>query len=72
MGGKYSDIDVTSRPLLSARDFQDRIAKWLEEVDAEDARGQAMVIWFPRGREDLIKHGNNFNPGVGATCQKCA
>ncbi len=70
MGGEYAELDIITRPLLSPKDFQDRISKWLQEVNAHGARDQALVIYFSGVKEGLTKSGIGFNSVVGSVCQR--
>lgn len=46
MGAEYDDLDVLTRPLLSSKDFLDRITKWLQSVDATGSRDRAIIGVF--------------------------
>ena len=70
MGGLYSELDVVTKPLLSDKDLQDRIASWVGQVDAEGRRENALLVYFPGVREGLAKQGVELNAIVGSTCQK--
>ncbi len=70
MGGQYAELDVISRPLLSGKDFQDRIAGWIQEVKSENVPDQALVVYFSGVKEGLAKQGVDFSSVVGTVCQR--
>ena len=70
MGGDYNEIDVITRPLVSGKDFQDRISKWTEEVNGENSSDHALVVYFAGIKESITKQGVDFNSVVASVCQK--
>jgi hypothetical protein len=70
MGAQYTDIDVLTRPLLSGKDLQDRVSKWLEELDASIGRERGLLVYFAGVKDNLIKQGVNWNSVVSATSQQ--
>jgi hypothetical protein len=70
MKADYSQMDVVSKPLVSAEDFEARLQDWLREVDVTMGRDQAMVVYFNKVKDDLTKTGINFAAVVQATCQR--
>ena len=70
MGGQYSELDVMTRPLSSSKDFQDRIASWVEHVNINERRENALLVYFSGVKEGLAKQGVDFNAMIGSTCQK--
>ncbi|WWC85414.1 uncharacterized protein L201_000277 [Kwoniella dendrophila CBS 6074] len=70
MGADYQDMDILSKPPLTAQDFADRITPWLNHVDDHGGREQAAVVWFSPVKTDLVKKGVDFTSVVIATCHK--
>ena len=70
MGAIWSEVDIITRPLLSSKDFADRLSKWLEEVDETVGRGKAVVVHFAGVKDGANKAGVNWNLVVAATCQQ--
>lgn len=68
MGAQWSELDVSTRPFLSGQDFESRISKWLEQVDADGSREQAVVVSFPKVKEEIEKSGKDMATVVQATC----
>ncbi|ORY23559.1 hypothetical protein BCR39DRAFT_549174 [Naematelia encephala] len=70
MGADYSDIDVVTRPLLSDKDLEERLAPWIKEVDATIGRPNALLIWAAQAKAELTKKNLDWNIVVGQTCHK--
>ena len=70
MGGEYAELDVISRPLLSGKDFQDRMTKWLDEVKGQGTEERSLVVYFPGVKEGLAKQSVDFNSVIISVCQK--
>jgi hypothetical protein len=70
MGAQWTDMDVSARPFLSSEDFENRISKWLEEVDMDGGRDHAIVVHFPGVKQEIEKSGKDLTIVVGSTCHR--
>lgn len=68
MGADWAEIDIVSQPLLSAKDFKDRMTKWIADVDETVGRKQAVVTHFHGVKEAVSNAGVDWNRVVVNTC----
>ncbi|ORX41292.1 hypothetical protein BD324DRAFT_613998 [Kockovaella imperatae] len=65
MGADYTEIDAVIPPLLTARDFADRIKDWLKTLNGS----QGIVVYFLKVKEELAKAGGDFDSVIASTCK---
>ena len=70
MGADYSEIDVVTRPLSSAKDFVSRISDWLKHVDEQGSRSRSLLVYFIKVKDELAKVGMDWTSVVGAPSQQ--
>ncbi|KAK8844689.1 hypothetical protein IAR55_006538 [Kwoniella newhampshirensis] len=68
MGADYQDMDVLSKPVTTSEDFAERLKDWLNYLDSNGGREQAVVVWFSNVKKELINKGVDFTAAITATC----
>jgi len=70
-GAEIHDLDIVSKPLISAVDLEQRMSGWLKEVDEhEGGREKAVVMFFGQIKKNLLDLGKDFTTCVDAPCQR--
>lgn len=67
MGGKYKEVDIVSRPLVSGNDFLERIAPLRAEA-AADGR-EAMIVFYPSLKKEMQEKNIGFDSVVLKPCE---
>lgn len=65
MGAEWEDLDIMTRPLLSSKDFSDRISGWVRSVDETGDRNHAIVAAFSLVQDKC----QNWDTAVAPTAQ---
>ncbi|WWD22759.1 hypothetical protein CI109_107252 [Kwoniella shandongensis] len=68
MGADYQDIDVLGNPVTTSEDFADRLSDWLNYLDENGGREQAIVVWFSNVKKELTNKGVDFTAVISTTC----
>ena len=70
MGAEWVEINIVTQPLLSTKDFSDRIAGFVQQVEESGDREHALVAHFAGVKEGCLKAGVDWNRVVVSTCQQ--
>lgn len=70
MGADWQEINILDKPLLSPKDFTDRIQFFVDDVQKNGDSKHALVAHFAGVKEGCAKAGVDWNRVVVAPCQK--
>jgi hypothetical protein len=71
IGADMYDLDIITKPIISAVDLEQRMSPWLKEVDEhEGGREKAVVAFFGVVKKNLQDLGKDFTTCVDVPCQR--
>lgn len=70
MGAQYTEIDIITKPLQSAQDFDNRLSDWVKGVDTNGSRQRALIFWVNTAKADVAKAGQEWPVVVAGPIQR--